>query len=386
MRVLIITADYPAFLGEFYAADPGLRQASYDEQMRRRNATLFANADFYSRGFAAHGVVAADIYMNNKILQRRWARENGVRLPPRRWMRSIAARTPLRRLLPAGPTLPDWVVPTLAAQIESFRPDVILNEDIHYMDVSILQRIRGSARLVVAQTNSAINPRVDYSQYDLVLTAFPNYVRDFTAKGVPCRLSRLAFEPRVLNQVLPQPRNIPLAFVGSFSSYHAERRQLLEYVCERADIAVWGPDVDALPPDSAVRRRFRGTAWGQDMFRIFGTSEIVLNHELPISRPYAGNMRFYEATGCGALLLTNRRDLSGMFEPETEVAIYDSPEDCLRRIRELRDDPERCRAIAEAGRKRTLRDHTYAARAGEMLRFFEEALAPAAARRASVTI
>src|ERR1700686_3609507 len=101
MRVLIITTDYPAFLDQFYAGDSSLARASYDEQMRRRNDTLFANADFYSRGLAAHGAVAADIYMNNEILQRRWAQENGVRIAPRPlWLRSVAEWTPLRRFLP----------------------------------------------------------------------------------------------------------------------------------------------------------------------------------------------------------------------------------------------------------------------------------------------
>jgi spore maturation protein CgeB len=387
MRVLIMTTDYPAFLDQFYASDSSLAQASYDEQMCQRNDTLFANADFYSRGLAANGAVAADIYMNNEILQRRWAQENGVRLPTRPpWIRSIAVRTPLRRFLPASPAVPDWVVPILAAQIEAFRPDVIVNADVHFLTPEILRAIAGSARLIVAQTNTFLVPQLNYGAYDLVLTAFPSYVRDFNSKGVRARLSRLAFDPAALAHVRAASRTVPIAFVGSFGSLHAERRAVLEHLCERVEVAVWGPNAEELPAASAIRRRHRGHAWGREMFQIFAESEIVLNHEHAISYPYAANMRFYEATGCGALLLTNRRDLSGMFEPENEVAIYDDPEDCLRRIEELRGDPARCRALAEAGQNRTLREHTYVARAGEMIGFFEELSAQARPARGAAVL
>ena len=48
MRWLIVNADYPAFLGWLYEAQPSLAGASYDDQMRARNATMFGTADFYS--------------------------------------------------------------------------------------------------------------------------------------------------------------------------------------------------------------------------------------------------------------------------------------------------------------------------------------------------
>ncbi len=388
MRILIVTSDYPAFVTEFYAGEPTLRDASYAEQMRRRNESLFANADFYSRAMTGHGAMAADIYMNNAVMQRGWARENGVRLPRsplRKSVKRVLSSVPGigRFVAPPGAERPAWVIPILAAQIESFRPDVLLNADVHNLDAATLRRIRGNARLVVAQTNSALDPSVDYAAYDCVLTAFPGYVRHFSADGVTARLSRLAFEPSVLERLRPGPRRIPLSFVGGFDAYHQERRDLLEFLCARTEVAVWGPNADSLSAGSAIKRRLRGTAWGRDMLQIFADSEIVLNHELPISRPFAANMRYYEATGCGALLLTDRRDASGMFEPGRELVFYDDPANCLRLIQELRSDPARCREIAEAGQRRTLREHTYAARAGEMLRIFEELMDAPAKRHAA---
>src|SRR5580700_6845032 len=78
MRVLILNTDYEAFLDDLYAENPGLAEQSYDEQMVVRNASLFGAADFYSKGLKANGVEAADIHLNNKPMQLRWAAEHGV--------------------------------------------------------------------------------------------------------------------------------------------------------------------------------------------------------------------------------------------------------------------------------------------------------------------
>ena len=46
-----------------------------------------------------------------------------------------------------------------------------------------------------------------------------------------------------------------------------------------------------------------------------------------MAKSYANNMRLYEATGVGALLVTDwKENLGEMFEPGKEVVAYRSPE------------------------------------------------------------
>ena len=61
-------------------------------------------------------------------------------------------------------------------------------------------------------------------------------------------------------------------------------------------------------------------------------------------------MRLFEATGVGAFLLTDFKDnLHTLFEPDREVAVWRSIDDCLAAIdRALGDDDGRA-AIARAG-------------------------------------
>jgi spore maturation protein CgeB len=109
-------------------------------------------------------------------------------------------------------------------------------------------------------------------------------------------------------------------------------------------------------------------AWGMDMYQILHDSVITLNHHIGVSQSYANNMRLYEATGVGTLLITDwKQNIPEIFEPGKEVVVYRNREECIEAIQYyLRNEAERKR-IASMGQKRTLRDHTYDQRMKELL-------------------
>ena len=96
----------------------------------------------------------------------------------------------------------------------------------------------------------------------------------------------------------------------------------------------------------------------------------VAHHAEPsidVAENYAGNVRLFEATGCGALLVTDwKTNLDQMFEPGKEIVAYARPRNASRwSINYLNHDQER-KAIADAGQQRTLRDHTFHHRMHEL--------------------
>jgi spore maturation protein CgeB len=84
-------------------------------------------------------------------------------------------------------------------------------------------------------------------------------------------------------------------------------------------------------------------------------------------------MRLYEATGIGAMLLTDhKRNLAEIFTPEHEVASYQDEKDCLAQIEFfLSNEPSRT-AIAEAGQKKTLSTHHYRGRTAQIAALVEK--------------
>jgi spore maturation protein CgeB len=97
------------------------------------------------------------------------------------------------------------------------------------------------------------------------------------------------------------------------------------------------------------------------MYRALAQSRIVVNRHSTAAEGFANNMRLFEATGTGAMLVTEAApNLADFFEPGQEVVTYDGADDLMQKLGHyLEHDGER-RAIAAAGQARTLRDHTYA--------------------------
>src|SRR3954451_8820448 len=159
MRILVLNADYPRFLAWFYRRRPALEDTAYATQMAARNASLFGVADFYSRNFAALGHPAAEIHVNNRWLQSAWAREHGMALEPaavaeRRVLPAWIERAvtpfkpmlrPLARRVGLSPRLDPEAEKILLAQIEDFRPDLIINQDIFHVDTRLVRRIKAMA-------------------------------------------------------------------------------------------------------------------------------------------------------------------------------------------------------------------------------------------------
>ena len=48
--------------------------------------------------------------------------------------------------------------------------------------------------------------------------------------------------------------------------------------------------------------------WGLDMYRALARSKITINRHINVAENNANNMRLFEATGTGSLLITDRKD------------------------------------------------------------------------------
>jgi spore maturation protein CgeB len=107
------------------------------------------------------------------------------------------------------------------------------------------------------------------------------------------------------------------------------------------------------------------------MYAILASSKITLNHHGDVG-PFANNLRLFEATGMGALLITDwKPNLSEYFDAGREAVAYRTAEECVEKVRYyLRHDDERI-TIAAAGQNRTLTEHTWPRRMRELVEIVE---------------
>jgi hypothetical protein len=244
------------------------------------------------------------------------------------------------------------------------------------MESWLLRRWRRQGRFLVTQIASPPPPIARLRRFDLVLSSFEHFVERFRREGIDAEYFRLAFHTRVLDRlraigVDPAPeamRPHAVAFAGGVDpSLHGPGVATIERAAAELPVEVWGYGADALPAASPIRAAWRGEAWGIDMYRVLAGSKIVLNRHAAFAEGQANNMRLYEATGSGALLVTDSaRLLDSLFDVGREVVEYSGADDLVEKVRHyLEHDDERV-AIARAGQQRTLREHTYEARMKEL--------------------
>jgi spore maturation protein CgeB len=393
VRILRVTSIAASYLGKFYRAHPGLDRAPYAAQREALDRDAFGWADFWTVALAPLGYEVMDVAVNARALQGAWWREQGIEASARRDPEAIVLE-----------------------QARRFQPDVLWFD---HGSEPLLRELRAavpSVRLVLGWSGSALAGPEALRHVDLMLSCAPEAVATYRGRGMRAEQLHHGFDPRVLARLhADRPKRWRVAFSGQLlggGEYHATRERLLSELVGAADLAIFS---SAAEPDPAgwariwarralhgvvrglraagvaerwirrapllgraaawrgvpapaagprLRRRLRPAVYGLEMYQTLRDSEVTLNIHADTSPRYASNMRLFEATGVGSCLLTDwKENLGELFEPEREVATYRNGTECLEKIQWLLAHPAEREAIAAAGQRRTLRDHTVARRA-----------------------
>jgi spore maturation protein CgeB len=367
MKFLIVDSYYPRFLA---AALPQVLPGAddYASLLDRVLRLRFGTADFYSRNLRSLGHEAQDVIFNCEPLQQRWLLEHGVAaLPGGLKVPNRVAQWPLLRRVARAD---DSMLGIALQQIRQVRPDVLYLQDLNLFSREILQQLRdeGVFRMAVGQIACPL-PEWDFLEnLDLILTSFPHYVARFRDRGIASEYFRIGFDPIVLDEVGPTKPDLACTFVGGISAAHAGRLSLLEHLARHVDIDFYGYGADDLDPSSPVLARHHGDAWALGMYKALARSRITVNVHIDVAENNANNMRLYEATGCGAMLITDQKDnLAELFEPDRELVTYRSHQEAVEKIRYYMSHPDEAAVIARAGQARTLREHSYRHRMEELV-------------------
>lgn len=357
MRFLIVDHYYNAVIDWIYRREPSLNREDHPTQRARIDDALFGQTTFQVAALRRLGHEASDSLINVRPLQEAWATQHGVRLSsPTRW--GLRRR---RRWIP-WPRRPDarWMGQAFLAQVRVLRPDVVLIQSMDLLDPDLVAAVRRETNFVVGQVATDLPSGRTYSSYDLVVSSIPDLVDRFRQEGGDAEYLPLAFEPALLDVIPQVERDVEVSFVGSFSSRYADRTQIVEAVAGAAPLRTWTGIGSTLPEDSAIRPTIQGEAWGRAMFEVLARSRLTVNTHGRIAGDTANNLRLFEGTGMGSLLVTDARsNLGDLFDVGREVVTYSSPQECAEVVRYFLGHSAEADSIAAAGQRRTLRDHTW---------------------------
>ena len=335
---LFLNTYYPGFLAHHYRLMPERASWSYEAQRLALQQSCFGDSDFYSSGMTLAGWQAEDVIVNCAPLQEAWAREQGY--CGHKQLMDIAIE-----------------------QIRRRRPEVLYLQDLGLATKEFLARIRPYVTVIAGQIASPVPAHSELKGLDLIFSSFPHFVEEFRRQGITAYYQPLAFDPRIAQTCATSERSHAVTFVGGISPAHKERQLFVASLAKLVPLECWGYGVDSLRASGVEQTRLHGEVWGSDMFATLRRSQITINHHIDVAQTYANNMRLFEATGCGALLVTDHKDnLDDLFSVGDEVIAYRSLEECAELVRYYLAHPEDARRIAERGQARTFRDHTYTKR------------------------
>jgi hypothetical protein len=344
MRILLLADYYPAYLKAFHSRHADSAQ-SYDHAAEELLGDYFGSFVSYRNHFRKIGHACELVIGNDYALQNKWLSEAG---------------------LPADAG-PDTKFRSVLKRIEVYRPDLIfMGSMFDYFGgfVAAASRLTPNIFVWIACPYPG---NLDFTGVRCVLSSVDSFVDQFRALGLASERLDAAFDADILAAVGEVPKRYDVTFIGGMSSRtHAYRVRMLKGLLRAGvEVDLWGYGLDRGLLPNPLRKRFGGEIWGIDYYRVLAESRLTLNFHIDVAKTsgFTGNMRTFEATGCGATLVSDSSgELARLFEPGVEVVTYESPDDLVDRIRDLLADDAQRRNIARRGQERCLREHGYEVR------------------------
>lgn len=207
------------------------------------------------------------------------------------------------------------------------------------------------------------------SSRPLIVTYSHHDVRALTERGLTASHLRNAYDHAI--DFVPYPRN-EIVFVGA--RYPERARILSTLVRSGVPVRAYGRDWSGHPFDRLRTWRVEtpDIPNGRDVPRavaygITAGAAAAVNTHLDQD---GFTMRTYEIPGTGGLQLIDRADVAEVYEPDSEVLVFNSDEELVELARRAVKDSAWSTAIRDRGRQRTLAEHTFDHRIAELERLW----------------
>lgn len=254
----------------------------------------------------------------------------------------------------------------LLAQIEESGADVFYNLDPLRFGNNFLKKMPSNVKISIAW-RAAPSGRSDFGGYDRIVCNFESILQSYRDRGWDAAWFYPAFDP-VMSRYRKLDRTIDVSFVGTYSQYHQNRARIVDALAVLHDncvvnihlqlsklASIANTPLGIIPPlrthrlPKAVASRAQPPVFGRDLYSTFGNSKIVINGAIDMAGPDRGNMRCWEALGCGALMLADVGNYPAYMEDGKNMITYSNVDDMVKKIVWFLNNEAERREIAQSG-------------------------------------
>lgn len=207
-------------------------------------------------------------------------------------------------------------------------------------------------------------------QLPVVLSYARSEAEEFSRLGVNAHFASNGYDPKLADP--PTHRTQEIVFVGS--RYENRVEMMLHLQDAGIPVRVYGRGWSHHPYD-----RLRMWEWNRP--NLPAERDVPLKEAYQIQAGAAGAinihglqaglaMRTFEVPGMNGLQLIDRPDVEEFYDVGKEVLLYQSNDELVELCQRVISDPQWSESIREAGRKRSLAEHTFFHRAQKMDRLW----------------
>lgn len=345
VQIICFPADYTRHL---YSARPELSSLPYLDQLNALIQERYLASQLYAEELRAIGADAHILIANCEPLQRAWAHENDIAIETTAWLSTI-----------------------LAAQVTRIRPDVLFISNPSSIDSRFVRQLPIRPTFVVGLRTGMIPAWADFTAFDLILSG------EDLSKDLP-----LAHGASASEYISP-------GFASRFITSSADRNPCDDLICVGASgresllleqlgfyanaTREFTPTfIDASPSSGNesqwISRYATEPLWGKSLYAATRQAKLALTNLSSFGSSSTSELTWFEATGCGAMLLTEESARIGAyFDVGSEVETYGSFEELTEKVRYYLEHDTAREAIASRARARCLREYSLARRTEELL-------------------
>ncbi len=310
---------------------------SFSELRRLLIKDGFAGTYILKPAFEENNDAVFFTFWNYKILQYKWAEENGLKSQNLDEIR--------------------------LAQIEAVKPDVYYNFSTYYDNNTLLEGITNTNMIKVcwdATINSFIPPL--HEKYDIRLSLFEPYVKYWNQHGYKSFVLPPAF-PDSWEGLTREQKDIDILFYGQIiDHFFSDRNKILEELINwnkkkgyNLKVHVQIPKqkkpllnvrglrrfANWMPAASrSIREKALPPIYGQELYETISKSKIVINAFGNFNGSFKENMRNYETTGCGAVLISEDGIYPNHFIPGNDFFTYKNTPELFDKIEHVLSLPD----------------------------------------------
>ena len=362
IKFLRISSIYPGFLRKINKRIKN--KDTYEKILDLVFEEKYSVSNNISEELIKKDYVCTELIYNFKALQNKWLKQYGNK------------------------NLKDEVI---FQQINFYSPDVLFIGDANLLNKKFINKVKKitKIKLILCFHCAPISEKIynNLKCADVIVTCTKGYKDKISNKLIKDTiLMQHAFKvDEDLN--FAKKRDIDVSFLGSLflnNKLHLSRVEIIYKLIknfENSYVAInfaryFLLDLALLILDSIVKFTFikninifykiiyiflfsKKPLFGKEMLNILKKSKILINKHIE-DTAYAGNMRLFEATGSGSLLITDyKKDLENLFVLDEEIIVFNTNNELFELINfYLKNDKIRIK-IAKNGYKKTFKVHNY---------------------------